>query len=146
AKRLAAKRLFFDGGVRRRRSGSLFLQELLPENRHLAWGLDAQTDLAPVDIDHRDADVFADVDFLTQLAAQDKHVATLLRASPRFISKSSQDRCRPEAFVPVLESLWSASELCLTIAGAPATFAYFQPTLLLQGRAISVPPLKSAPS
>src|SRR5262245_41534065 len=48
-------------------------EQLLPVDRHVARGLDAQADFAPVDVDHGDADVFADVDLFAQFAAEYQH-------------------------------------------------------------------------
>src|SRR5437762_12622512 len=59
---------------RRIRLGSLIAlkrQQFLTEDRHITRGLNAQPNFTAVDIHHRDADVFADVDFLTQFPTQD---------------------------------------------------------------------------
>ena len=63
-------------------------QQLLTVDRHVSRRLDAQPDLAPVDVHHGDADIFADVNLLTQFAAQDQHVATLLRAIVQWLTCS----------------------------------------------------------
>src|SRR5262249_36921726 len=49
-------------------------QQLLPVDGDVPGRLDAQADLAPVDVDDRDADVLADVDLFSELAAEDQHV------------------------------------------------------------------------
>src|SRR5439155_24373506 len=55
-------------------------EQLLTEDRHITRGFDPQADLAPVDVHDRDTDVFTDNDLFTEFAAEDQHVATLLRA------------------------------------------------------------------
>src|SRR5262245_34687738 len=68
------------------RHGGLWLlafegQQLLPVDRHVPGGLDAEADFAAVDVDNGDADVIADVNLFAEFSAQDQHgVATLLRA------------------------------------------------------------------
>src|SRR5262249_42172855 len=51
-----------------------------PVDRHVPRGLDPQADLAAVDVHDGNADVVADVNLFAQFAAQDQHLATLLRA------------------------------------------------------------------
>src|SRR5262249_16266343 len=60
-------------------------QQFLAENRDFTRRLDAQPNLAPVNIDDSDADIIADIDFFTQFAAQYQHVAFLLRARRRYM-------------------------------------------------------------
>jgi hypothetical protein len=48
-------------------------QQLLPVDRDLPGGGDADADLVAVDVDDRDPDVVADADLLTDLAGQDEH-------------------------------------------------------------------------
>src|SRR5262249_53579121 len=55
-------------------------QEFLAEDRHVTGGLDAEADLAAVDVHDGDADVVADDDLFAELTTEDQHVATLLRA------------------------------------------------------------------
>jgi hypothetical protein len=45
-------------------------QKFLPEDRHIAWGFDAQANFAAIDIDNGDADVVVDVNLLTQFSAE----------------------------------------------------------------------------
>src|SRR5262245_29870193 len=63
--------------VRLGRLVALKRQQLLAENRNIPRGLNPQADFAAVNVHHRDADVFADVDLFTQFATQDQHSATL---------------------------------------------------------------------
>lgn len=60
-------------GVVRQRPAPVALgvapQQFVPINLDLAWGLDAETNLVPVDLHHRDDDV-ADVDFFAELSTE----------------------------------------------------------------------------
>src|SRR5262249_43216882 len=80
-------------GRRRRRGGAfgpgLERQPLLTVDGHVARGVDAEANLAPVDIDDGDADVLTDVDLFTELAAEDQHG----RYPP-----SARRGCRPAEF------------------------------------------------
>src|SRR5262249_49366471 len=69
-----------DDGVGHRGFVPLQRQQLLPVDRNVARGFDAQTNLASVDVHDRDADIIADVDLLTEFPTEDQHLATLLRA------------------------------------------------------------------
>src|SRR2546425_128534 len=84
---LASEETILDSGLgyqggRRGLDVLLAGQELLAEDRHVAWRLDAQADLSTINIDNRNADIVVDVDLFTQLAAQYQHFASLLQASP----------------------------------------------------------------
>ena len=59
------------------RLGGLCTQELLPEDRHVARGFNSQADLVAVDIDHGDADVVGDVNFLTEFPGKNEHCRIL---------------------------------------------------------------------
>src|SRR5476651_535746 len=54
-------------------------QQFLPVNGHIARRLDAQTDLAPIDVNDRDTDIVADENLLPEFPAEYEHVASLLR-------------------------------------------------------------------
>jgi hypothetical protein len=45
-------------------------EKFLAINRDVAWCLDAQADLPPVNVDNRDADVIPDVNFLPELTTE----------------------------------------------------------------------------
>src|SRR5687768_12692375 len=67
------------------RRGTFFLaalvtlgEQFLAEDGYFARGLDAQADFAAVDVYDGYADVVADVDLFSQLAAQHQHDALLL--------------------------------------------------------------------
>src|SRR5262245_60332205 len=71
-------------GERNRRVGLLRLwllllllmvqrQQFLPVYGHVARGLDAQANLAPIDVDHRNTDVLTDENLLAKLAAENQH-------------------------------------------------------------------------
>src|SRR5437868_7153669 len=65
-------------GRRRGRGGGAFAgrlerQQLLAVDGHVARGVDAEANLAPVDVHDGDTDVVTDVDFFTELAAEDQH-------------------------------------------------------------------------
>ena len=89
----SGRRLRFRG-----RPAAVQRQQLLAEDRDVSRRLDPQANLAAVDVDHGDTNVLVDVDLLTQLAAQNQHVANLLRASQQLCHcrilrhKSSGDR------------------------------------------------------
>src|SRR5579872_1190618 len=68
------------GGAGRAALVALQRQQFLPVDGNVTRCFDAQTNLASVDIDDRNADVLANIDFLTKFAAEDQHLATLLRA------------------------------------------------------------------
>jgi len=53
-------------------------QEFLTVDGHVARCFDSQADLAAVDVYDRNADIFADVNLLSELATENQHCATLL--------------------------------------------------------------------
>jgi hypothetical protein len=55
-------------------------QKFLPEDRHVAGGLDAQADFTPINVNDRDGDVFADLNLFSKFPTEYQHVATLLCA------------------------------------------------------------------
>src|SRR4051812_46423645 len=70
------------GGSRRRvRPRVVEREQLLPVDRHVPRGFNAQPDLAPVDVHDRDADVVPDVNLFPELPAENQHFASLLLAT-----------------------------------------------------------------
>jgi hypothetical protein len=45
-------------------------EQFLAINRHITWCFDAETDLAAIDIDHRDTDVIANENLFPELATE----------------------------------------------------------------------------
>src|SRR5437773_4989367 len=62
------------------RPGRVQRQQLLPIDRHVTGRFDPKPNLAAVNVHHGDADVVADENLFAKLAAEDQHVAALLRA------------------------------------------------------------------
>src|SRR5437899_1781095 len=58
-------------------AGDGFRQQFLTGDVNVAWGVDAETYLAAVDVHDRDGDVVADDNLFTQFPAENQHVATL---------------------------------------------------------------------
>jgi hypothetical protein len=68
------------GGGGRSRFRVFQRQQFLTINGHISRRLDAQANLAAVDVDDRNTNILADEDFLAEFTTEDQHLATLLRA------------------------------------------------------------------
>src|SRR5207237_9289659 len=75
--RFTRKRSLGERRRRRRLSGRLWLKrkQFLPEDRNIARRLNAQANLAPVDVHHGDPNVVSNANLLAELSAQHQHDA-----------------------------------------------------------------------
>src|SRR3954469_23963456 len=77
-------------------------EDLFPVDGHLTRGLDTETHLIAVDLDHGDDDVAVDDDLLIELTAEDQHanLHEIYRWSPRIHRNSSRPSFRAFSLVP----------------------------------------------
>jgi hypothetical protein len=60
-------------------------EKLLTKDRNIPRCFDPEPDFAAINVDHGDAYVLTDADFLPQFAAQNKHIPSLLTAGVRYL-------------------------------------------------------------